>query len=120
MNDIDEIKKIVELYFYGAYEANESKLRRAFHPDAHIAGIFKTQYVDWILSDYIALTASKSAALNDENYDKEILFTDIDGNVAMVKARVIASGIHFIDFLTLLKINGCWVIRNKCFTTVDI
>ena len=58
-----------------------------------------------------------TAAEKNEKFDKEILLVDITNYTAMVKTRVAAGGLHFIDYITLLKIDGQWVIRFKSFTT---
>ena len=36
----DALKQPIMDYFYGTYEADENKIRQAFHKDAKIAGFF--------------------------------------------------------------------------------
>lgn len=120
-NDIDarEITEIVKLYFNGTYQGDAEQLKRAFHPDAHITGLLNGEFFDWTLLEFTErITKEESAQAKDEKYDKEILLIDKTKDAAMVKARVAVGPYIFVDYITLLKINDHWIIRNKSFTTV--
>lgn len=115
--DIKRIKNQVNLYFKGTYQGDISQLERAFHPQARITGLIDQQYFDWTLAEFTTRVTAKPTAENkNEPYDKEIIFVDKVNNAAMVKARVVVGSLVFIDYITLLKINGEWIIRNKSFT----
>lgn len=120
MQPIDEtleIKELIALYFEGTYYGDAEKLKRAFHSDARITGILNNQYYDWSLTDFIdKVTVTPTAKNKDEKFDKKILLIDIENNAAMVKARVVVGDFIFTDYITLLKINKKWIIRNKSFT----
>lgn len=116
--DEQSIRKVVDMYFTGTYNGKEEELRCAFHPDARIIGSINGNIQDWSLDEFIArVTLRPTAAEKNEKYDKEILLIDIANHTAMVKTRVVAGGFHFIDYITLLKIDGHWIIRFKSFTT---
>jgi hypothetical protein len=116
-NDAHLVADIVKLYFTGAYRGDENDLKHAFHPDTHITGILNNQYYDWTLAEFITrVTAKPTAAMKEEKYDKEILSIEITNNAAIVKARAAVGDIIFTDYITLLKIEGQWVIRSKSFT----
>jgi len=115
--DQNAINEIINYYFKGTYEGNIDLLKQAFHPDAHITGILHEQYYDWTLSDFIErVTQPPSSALKKEPYNKNIIYIDHQGEAAMVKARVAVGDYIFTDYITLLKIDGRWIIRNKSFT----
>ncbi|MCD6047130.1 MAG: hypothetical protein K0S08_777 [Gammaproteobacteria bacterium] len=115
----EKITQTIQDYFLGAYQGETEKLLRAFHPAAHITGLFKGQYVDWTLNDFIQrVTERPTAADKNDPYQKEIVSLDITENAAIAKAKVVVGGIVFIDYITLLNINGQWCIRNKCFITL--
>ena len=117
-NDEQAIRKIVELYFTGTYSGNAEQLKQAFHADAHITGNLNGASYDWTLAEFIdRIINAPSAASKNEVYDKKILFLDKTGDVAMVKAQVKVGEFIFVDYITLLKINGQWLIRNKSFTS---
>ncbi len=116
-NDAQLVTKIVNLYFDGTYRGNIDQLKSAFHSEAHITGSLNGQIYDWTLVDFMArVTAIPTSESKGEKYDKEIIFMDITHNAAMVKARVVVDSLIFTDYITLLKINGQWLIRNKSFT----
>jgi protease I len=45
----------------------------------------------------------------------EVVSVDVTGEVAAVKVADLYRGMRYIDYLTLLKIDGCWQIVNKTF-----
>lgn len=122
MKQIDQnemmIKETVNLYFIGTYCGNAEQLKQAFHPEAHITGSLDGVIYDWKLAEFITrITNQPSPASLHEKYDKEILFLDKTGNAGMVKARVSVGNKIFTDYITLLKIDKRWIIRNKSFST---
>lgn len=116
-SDIQDIVEVVTMYFKGTYNGDSGLLNKAFHPDARITGIINNEPIDWSVSDFIArVTAQPTAAAKEEKYDKEIIAIDKTKNAAIVKSRVVVGPLVFFDYITLLKINNSWVIRNKSFT----
>ncbi len=115
--DMKGIHDTVIEYFTGSFVGDTKKLKGAFHPEASITGNVNGQYLNWSLDEFIKrVTTSPTAETKDEEFDKEIIFVDGTNDAAIVKARVVVGGKTFIDYLTLLKIDGNWVIRNKSFT----
>ncbi len=117
-NEEQAIKEVVRLYFMGTFQGNREYLKTAFHSDAHITGSFNGQICDWSLDEFIKrVTVAPTSAQRNEVYNKEIIFLDCIGDMAIVKARVLVGNYTFFDYITLLKIDDRWVIRNKSFTT---
>lgn len=117
-NDIELIKRVIQLYFDGTYQGEQSKLKIAFHPEAHITGYAENIYCDWTLSEFIhRVTAKPTAVMKDEKYDKEILHIDITNHAAMVKTKVVVGSLIFTDYISLIKLDNYWVIINKIFST---
>tara|TARA_R110000868_G_scaffold8205_3_gene42499 strand:+ start:94260 stop:94607 length:348 start_codon:yes stop_codon:yes gene_type:complete len=113
------IEEVVGFYFEGTYEANADKLKRAFHPDCHINGKFHGEYVDWTREQFVERICSReSEASEGALFDKQIVEMDVTHDIASVKAKVLGTGQYFIDYITLVKMGGEWVIRNKTFITV--
>jgi hypothetical protein len=116
-NDEEMISETVNLYFLGTYHGDVEKLKRAFHSEARITGVINDQVIDWSLADFIARVSTEpTAAKKNEIYDKKILSIDVTHSAAMVKSRVAVGDLIFTDYITLLKINENWIIRNKSFT----
>lgn len=120
-SDIQQITEVVNWYFTGSYHGDVEQIKRAFHPEAHITGCINDQVYDWTLTDFITrVTTTPTSAQKNEPYDKKILFIDKTIDAAMVKAQVVVAGLVFTDYITLLKINEQWCIRNKSFTATKI
>lgn len=118
--DFKLIHDTISLYFKGTYQGDAAQLEQAFHPEARISGIINGQMHNWSLTEFITrVTVSPTAENRGEVYDKKILLVDKTHHAAMVKARVVVGDLIFVDYLTLLKINGAWIIRNKSFTVYD-
>ena len=115
--DFEKIIEAVTMYFKGTYYGNSDLLHKSFHPDAGITGIINGEVFDWSLSDFITrVTAFPTAENRGEEYNKIIISIDKTKSAAMVKSRVAVGELIFFDYITLLKINDQWVIRNKSFT----
>lgn len=108
----------VEDYFYGAYDGDRARMERAFHPDAHIVGFLGDKYVDEPAPAFIARLA-KSPSDRAEGYPfrRRIVETRTHGNLVFVLAEVEAHGKAFVDFITVMLIDGRWAIRHKSYTT---
>jgi hypothetical protein len=114
--ELKAISTVVADYFQGAFDANASQLGQAFHPDAKITGLINGKYVEIDVNAFIDRATTAKANNKNQKFDKKITSIDIHTDMAMVKARVLVDDVYFTDFLTLLKIDNCWVIRQKSFT----
>jgi len=118
--DEQQIRDVVKHYFEGSYHGDKARLLRAFHPDAHVVGNFDSNTVDWTRDEFITrATTNPTQSGRGEAYSKSILSIDSETDAAMVKAKVYAGGHYFTDYITLLKIDGRWVIRHKSFTNAS-
>ncbi len=52
-------------------------------------------------------------AESGEPYDMQIVAIDVTGTAATVKVKDLYHGLRFTDYLTLLKVDGNWMIVNK-------
>lgn len=119
MSEISAISEVVQNYFIGTYEGNEALLRQIFHPDASIGGNLNGVLCHWSVNEFITRILSQpSAAQKNEKFDKQILLLDHVGEAAIVKARAVVGDYVLADYITLLKMDGHWLIRNKSFTTI--
>ena len=116
-DDFQAIIATIQLYFNSTYEGDASQLKQAFHPDARINGSIHGNQFDWPLDDFMQRVCSKPTAKDkQEAFDKEIIAIDKTHDIAIVKTKVVAADIIFTDYITLLKIEGAWIIRHKSFS----
>lgn len=110
-----EIETTIEKYFQGTYRADASLLTAAFHPDARICGFVSGQLIDVSLNAFIHRVCHE---VRHQTYDKKIMALDVQGDIAMVKAKVLVDETFFMDFISLIRFQGQWLIRHKLFTSL--
>ena len=117
-SDFIKIEKVIENYFQGTFNADEKQIRLAFHKDVQITGNIDESYVEMNLNQFIERVMS--SVNNNSKYDKKIIAIDLHCDIAMVKAKVLVGDIYFTDFITLLKLDDNWTIRQKSFTNAFV
>lgn len=115
MSDRQAVGTVVHLYVEGMAFCNEAALRKAFHPDAKIIGNYEGA-VEWMSrDDFIAAILAEPPAAPGTQPLMDIEIIDIEGDAAFVKVADEFAGLRFTDYLSLLKIDGRWVIVNKLY-----
>ncbi len=107
------IRQTVQLYFDGG-----EKLNDAFHADARMLYVKDGQFKVVPIADYIAKNIAWSAKPKDASYVepvKRIASVDVAGNAAVAKLEITKPGWVTTDYMSLLKVDGRWVIVNKVF-----
>ena len=113
--DLKAINQVINDYFDGATNANIAGLEKAFHKvcvlrwviDGHLMESPRDEWFAWIKAN---------GPFERENAIEKI---DITGSAAMVKAVADLKHTRFVDYISLLKINGDWKIVAKIFLRVD-
>lgn len=111
------IESVIENYFQGTHTGSADLLREAFLEDAHISGNFNGTYVDFSLDDFIARVEAAATENPGAVFDKTVLDIKVQGDIALVTAKVLVGDIYCIDFINLIQCDGIWKIRHKSFTT---
>lgn len=115
MSDEQAIQTVVHLYVDGMVFANEAALKKAFHPQAAIAGHFNGG-LEWLSRDqFIAEVVAAGSAAPGTQPVMDIQSIDITEGAASLKVVDELGGLRFTDYLSLLKIDGRWVIVNKIY-----
>lgn len=116
--DYEAVAGAIGLYTDGAYNADVSTLRRAFHPEAQMFGYFGGTLFAGPIEKvfYPVLTGNPSPASRKEPYKNRIVRIDVAGDSAIaVLVEENFMGASFTDYFSLLKIGGAWKIVNKTF-----
>ena len=115
MSDEQAISAVVHLYVDGMAFANEGALRKAFHPDAAIIGNYQGA-LEWMMRDgFIKAILDTGAAPPGTQPEMDVQMIDITGDAATVKVIDSFAGERFSDYLSLVKIDGRWLIVNKIY-----
>lgn len=110
--DETAIRATVQLYFDGIVKYDEQALRKAFHADASVIGAKDDGTQDWEpFQEWVLYTRGKAPDPSGRN--NRIVSIDITGRAAVVKTGLDWPSVHYVDYLSLLKIDGQWKIVNK-------
>jgi len=117
MSAHDELSQVLSTYFHGIYDGNVAALESIFHPKAELFGEVKGQAYQKTLSDYLAGVGSrKSPSELGELFSMQTIFLDVVGPIAVAKVNCPMLGFNYIDYLTLVRIEGKWLIVGKTLT----
>ncbi|BCD85378.1 hypothetical protein PSm6_17850 [Pseudomonas solani] len=110
------IEAVVRDYVEGMVRADATLLRSAFHPDSRIVGHFGPD-LQWLSPEaFIAgLQARGPVVAEGEAPVWRLESLDLTGDTALAKVTDVYAGLDFIDYLSLLKIDGRWRIVHKLF-----
>lgn len=105
------VRAVVALYFRGVDEHDQAALTRAFHPEARLEASLG-QYWERPFEEWRAFADRPLPADADQRVNT-ILSVDIAGRAAVAKTELIWPNVRYVDYLSLLKIDGEWRIVNK-------
>jgi hypothetical protein len=104
----------LENYLQGHATGNPEFMRKAFHTEGNLIFVRDGKYSTRSFAEYINGMSGKPAP--DENKRKRwIESVDVAGNAAVGKIILDYPTGKFVDYMSLLKINGEWKIINKSF-----
>lgn len=114
--DLELIQQTVQYYIDGLYHSDVEKIKKAFHPNSQIIGYFQGTLLFHSLEQFFEFVkATPAPSKSGEKYDMRIVSIDMTGNEAVAKVEDLYLGFRFTDYLSLLNIEGTWVIINKTF-----
>jgi 4-oxalocrotonate tautomerase len=115
--DEQDVRATLQWYIDGTYQGDEELVRRAFHPNARMSGYLQGQLLCGGPEPFFETVRTAPApARSGEPYQAEITHLEIAGPAAsatLVEPSYL--GLHFTDYLHLLKVDGRWQIVSKTF-----
>jgi hypothetical protein len=111
------IRQTVQYYFDGGAKRDSVPLRKAFHPDARMLFARDGELVVVPIDDYIARVASSPSKPGEvDSTRRRVVSVDVAGDAAVAKLELSRPDQLITDYMSLLKVEGRWVIVNKIFT----
>ena len=121
MDDHRVIAAVLGDYFKGLYEGDTALLRSVFHPDAALFAERGGESYHKGLDAYLdAVAARQSPAALGEPYRMTVLAIDVTHDIAVARVHVPALGFNYVNYLSLVRRQGRWVIVNKVFADVPV
>ena len=108
------VRQAIEHYFRGHATGQGEHFRKVFHPDAKLFAVRDGKYWQLTSEEYIARAPGKPAA-DEAQRKRTVENVDISGNAAIAKVVLEYPQTRFVDYMSMLKIDGEWRIVNKTF-----
>ncbi|MBJ6761777.1 DJ-1/PfpI/YhbO family deglycase/protease [Myxococcaceae bacterium JPH2] len=110
--DVDAIRATVADYTEGVKSGDAARLQRAFHPESKLLFVSpEGAFTAWTSAEYIQNVAKHPFPEREDR----VLQVDVFGTAAVAKVSIRAPKWNFIDYISLLKLNGQWTIVSKVF-----
>lgn len=122
MNDaFDQLRQVIQDYFDALYDCDVQKLQRVFHPRAIYATADETPFLYRTMDEYFPVVAARqSPASRGEQRRDHIDGIDLAGdNTAVARVRCSIGTRDFVDFLTVVRVDGTWRIIAKVFQIIE-
>lgn len=113
-SDKDAVRVPLENYIKGHATGDGEYMKKAFHTEGNLIFIRDGKHTTRSFADYIAGFTGKPAA-DEVNRKRSIEAIDVTGNAAVAKIILDYPTTRFVDYMSLLKIDGEWKIVTKIF-----
>jgi hypothetical protein len=105
------VRAVVQAYFDGMMRGDQTLLKNAFHAESFLIGpgqkdANRIPFASWH-------TGFTGPIGNPQEHRNSILSVDVAGNAAVAKTELDWPRVRYVDYLSLLKVNGEWKIVNK-------
>ena len=111
------IRQTVQYYFDGGRNRDSLTLRKAFHPEARMLFAREGKLVVVPIGEYITRVGSESLKPGEvDSTERKVVSVDVVGDAAVAKLELKRPNAALTDYMSLLKVDGRWLIVNKIFT----
>jgi hypothetical protein len=111
------IRQTVQYYFDGGKNRDSVALRKAFHPEARMLFAKDGKLVVVPIGEYIARVAGTKPKPGEvDSTTRRVAEVDVAGDAAIAKLELERPDAFLTDYMSLLKVDGRWMIVNKIFT----
>jgi protease I len=111
------VRQTVQHYFDGGRNRDSVALRKAFHPEARMLFVRDGQLVRVPIGEYIARVAADRLEPGEvDSTKRRVSSVDVTGDAAIARLELERPDALLTDYMSLLRVNGRWVIVNKIFT----
>ena len=113
--EAEGIEKALNYYLDGGTNNDFETLKKAFHPDARM--IWMTDATQNV--NAVEFFGSRMQAGPPQDRETRIVAMDISEGVASARLEIEYETFMFVDYMTLLEIDGEWKIVSKVFTRIN-
>lgn len=113
-SEVDAVRIPLENYMKGHETGDGRYMRKAFHTEGNLIFVRDGQFMTRSFADYISGFTGTPAA-DEGKRKRSIESIDVSGNAAVAKIILDYPSTRFVDYMSLLKIDGDWKIVTKIF-----
>ena len=110
----DAARVPLENYIKGHATGDGEYMRKAFHTEGNLIFVRDGKYTTRSFADYIAGFTGKPAA-DEAGRKRSIESVEVSGNAGVAKIILDYPSTRFVDYMSLLKVDGEWKIVAKIF-----
>ena len=115
--DESAIRQTIQYYFDGGKNRDSLTLRKAFHPEARMLFAREGKLVVVPIGEYITRVGSEQLKPGEvDSTERKVVSVDVVGDAAVAKLELKRPNARLIDYMSLLKVDGRWLIVNKIFS----
>lgn len=114
------IENVIQDYFQGYQLAETRLIKNAFHADTRLLSVDNNQLDKTEMKDWLVSLEERKIKGDIRKGELKILSIDQNGEAAMVKLSIKFPKFQFTDYLSLLKIEGKWLIVGKIYSVQEI
>ena len=116
-SDEQAIRQHIERHYFDGVRRSDTALAHgAFHPVANMYFIREGKLVQRSIPDWLAdIARNAPKPAQPDSFKRRVLDVDVSGNAATAKLQLDYANSVIIDYMSLLKENGQWLIVNKIF-----
>ena len=113
----DAVRVPIENYINAHATGDPAFARKAFHAEGNMIWIREGKYSSETFDSFIKRAFTGKPAVDEEKRKggRKIEAIDVAGNAAVARIVLDYPNVKFVDYMTLLKIDGEWKIINKSF-----
>jgi hypothetical protein len=108
------VREALNHYLQGQATGDGDHFRRAFYPEAKLLFVRDGKLTS-VTSEEFAARANGTPAADEAQRRRWIESIDTTGDAAIAKLVLDYPDVRFVDYMTLLKVDGSWRIINKSF-----
>jgi hypothetical protein len=111
------IRQTVQYYFDGGKHRDSVALRKAFHPEARMLFAKDGKLAVVPIGEFIARVAENKLKSGEvDSITRRVAEVDVAGDAAIAKLELERPDALVTDYMSLLKVDGRWMIVNKIYT----
>ncbi|RNF86239.1 nuclear transport factor 2 family protein [Montanilutibacter psychrotolerans] len=112
--ELEAAKVPLQNYIRAQETGNADYVREAFTADARITGNMAGRTISWSLEQYADRFTGEPAA-DESQRKRHIEILELTGDAGVGKVTLDYPAVRFVDYMSLVKVDGVWKIVGKSF-----